>query len=158
MTLLLRKLRRFRKILKALLTAPWPRRKLAFEAGCELLRARIQTLRATKSYISDLGELGRAPADPDPAQIAMAGEIGHMVAVVAHAVPFRAVCLQQAIAVRRMLRSRNIPAKVYLGLSTTGAESPGKIGRDAHAWVETGPLIVAGDQDLDRFAVVATFG
>lgn len=155
--MLLRKLRQLRKSLTAFLTAPWPRRRLALEAGYELVRARFQTLRATKTYLADLGEMGKDPADAEPAQVEHAREIGHMVAIVAKVAPFRALCLQQAIAVRRMLHRRDIPAKVYLGLSTSAATDPGQ-SRDAHAWVETGPSVVSGDQDLNRFAVVATFG
>lgn len=128
------------------------------EAGVELTRARIQTLRATKRYISDLGELGKDPDAADSDQVTQAQEIGHMVSIVARATPFRAVCLQQAIAVRRMLSRRGIPAKVYLGLSTDAAQNSVQDSRDAHAWVQAGPSVVAGDQDLNRFAVVATFG
>lgn len=143
---------------RAFALAPWRRRKLALEAGWELIRARIQTLRATKTYIADLGEIGKKPTDAAPDQVSQAQEIGEIVRRAANLAPFRAVCLQQAIAVRRMLSRRGIPSTVFLGLSTDGkADTPVGSDRDAHAWVKTGPSVVAGDRELDRFAVVASF-
>lgn len=153
------KLRKLGRNLRAFVRAPWWRKKLALEASWELLRARVQTLRKTKAYIVDLGEIGKKPPDAAPSQIADAQEIGEIVRRTANLAPFRAVCLQQAIAVRRMLYRRNIPSTVYLGLSTDGKTlSSATADRDAHAWVMTGPSVVSGDRDLDRFAVVATFG
>lgn len=159
MTWWLLRLRRLGRDIRAFAMAPWGRRRLAIEAGWELVRARVQTFRTTKAYISDLGEMGRKPPMAAPEQVKMAQEIGEIVRRAAKIAPFRAVCLQQAIAVRRMLSRRGIPATVFLGLSTDGkttSSTPGE--RDAHAWVMTGPKVVSGDNDLDRFAVVASFG
>ncbi|MEM7060699.1 MAG: lasso peptide biosynthesis B2 protein [Pseudomonadota bacterium] len=159
MALWLRKLRRLGRDLRAFITAPWQRRKLALEAGWELIRARFQTLRATKKYIVDLGELGKEPMTAATDQVTEAQEIGEIVRRAAKLAPFRAVCLQQAIAVRRMLNRRDIPSTVYLGLSQGEEDSTaGQADRDAHAWVMAGSSVVAGDRDLHRFAVVATFG
>jgi len=153
------KIRKLWRNLRAFVMAPGWRKKLALEAGWELTRARIQTLRATKTYITDLGEIGKTPPDAAPDQVSQAQEIGEVVRCAANLAPFRAVCLQQAIAVRRMLSRRGIPSTVFLGLSTSGKSEPSNDdGRDAHAWVKTGPCVVSGDNDLDRFAIVATFG
>lgn len=155
----LSKLRRLGSDLRAFVLAPTWRKKVALEAAWELLRARIQTLRTTKTYISDLGEIGKEPLIAAPDQVIFAKEIGEIVRRTAKLAPFRAVCLQQAIAVRRMLSRRGIPATVFLGLSTDGKSVGSRNSdRDAHAWVMTGPSVVAGDRDLDRYAIVATFG
>ena len=133
---------------------------LALEAGWQLVRARIDTLGPASSYTRHLGEMAREADEPSPhatpEQETTAVEIGAVVARAAPWMPFRALCLQQALATRRMLRRRDVPAVVYLGLAVdpadrTSSQDP------AHAWVQTGQLIVNGDGDLERFAVVGTF-
>ncbi|MFK7945346.1 MAG: lasso peptide biosynthesis B2 protein [Paracoccaceae bacterium] len=132
--------------------------RLTLEAGWELLRARISTLRSAKHYTRFLGTVSEAsmPAPAAHEQEIAAAEIGAVVERISGWMPFRALCLQQAIAMRRMLDRRDLPATVYLGLMRdpalrTNSEEP------AHAWVQTGGLIVMGNRDLDRFAVVGTF-
>lgn len=132
---------------------------LALEAGAELLRARLATLRAASHYTRLLGAASdnNRTADAAPQQEHDAAEIGAVVERVARWMPFRALCLQQAIATRRMLARRGLPAVVYLGLALDAhARSSGN--ESAHAWVRTGGRVVIGDTDLDRFAVVGTFG
>lgn len=139
--------------LSAFARAPWRRRALALEAVWELLRARIDTARPATHYTRHLGDLKGKAVAPDPDQVARAAEIGHMVARVAPWMPVRAVCLQQALAVRRMLRRRGLPAVVHLGL----ARAPRDGQREAHAWVKAGSTVISGDVDLDRFVVVGEF-
>lgn len=137
---------------------PWRLRRLAMEAGWELVRARIDTLRPASYYTRQLGDVAdhSAPDPVAPEQEIAAAQIGAVVARAAAWMPFRALCLQQAIATRRMLRKRRLPAKVYLGLARDPAERTIANER-AHAWVQTGRLVVNGDRDLDRFAVVGAF-
>ena len=73
-------------------------------------------------------------------------------ATVATALPFRARCLQQVIATRRMLTRRGCPATIVLGVSR---EAGGELG--AHAWLRVGGQIVSGDGPLHRFSVIGTF-
>lgn len=131
---------------------------LALEAGWELARARIATSRPAAHYTRLLGASAsdNAPAPAAPEQEQAAAEIGAVVERAARWMPFRALCLQQAIATRRMLDRRGLPAVVYLGLARDpAARSAGD--EPAHAWVRTGGKVVMGDTDLDRFAVVGTF-
>lgn len=148
--------------------APARQRLLALEAAAELARARIMTLLPARIYTTDLGRLVAGEADagpgapdaaPDDATTRRAAEIGRMVEAVARAMPFRAVCLQQAIAVKRMLARRDLAATVYLGVSRDAADRavPSR-GTAAHAWVTVGPTVINGDQDLARFTIVARFG
>ena len=139
--------------------APGRRKALALEAAGELARARLITLLPARIYTRDFGTLNAAP---DAAAVVacpeVASEIGRMVATVARAMPFRALCLQQAVAARRMLRRRDVPATVYLGVSraAAGRATPGR-GTAAHAWVEVGSQVINGDGNLGDYAVVARF-
>ena len=149
---------RLKRKINAFLRADSTRKRLAIEALWELSRARTQTLRHSKTYTRDIGAVGKIAEKPTPKQVELAMEVGHVVLVVAKYVPFRAVCLQQAIAVRRMLHRRNVPVTVYFGLARAAKEDASVLAnRDAHAWVAAGDAIVAGDTELDRFVVVGTF-
>lgn len=139
--------------LRAFLRASGRRRGVIFEAVWELIRARIDTLRPAEHYTSRLGRLDAEAAEPTDEQAGRAADIGRLVERVARWLPFKTLCLQQAIAVRRMLDRRGVPAVVYLGLAKEARGGQ----REAHAWVKTGPRVVSGDVDLARFAVVGVF-
>jgi hypothetical protein len=149
--------------IRAFLRAPARRKALALEAACELLRARILTLRPATVYSPALGRLVETDPQENPASGTATGrveaaEIGHLVEVVGACLPFRALCLEQAIAVRRMLTRRGIPAMVYLGIARDRADrAQAELGRAAHAWVEVGSRVVSGEGVLEKYAVVARF-
>jgi hypothetical protein len=148
----------FRRI-NAFLRAPAARKLLALEAAWELLRARILTLRPATVYSPALGRL--VETDPPGGPLSdgrEAEEIGHVVEIVGRWMPFRALCLQQAIAVRRMLDRRGIPAMVYLGIARDRADrAQAELGRAAHAWVTVGSRVVSGEGVLEKYAIVARF-
>lgn len=136
---------------RAMLYAPWRRRFMAFEAVLELIRSRIFTLLPARVYTRTLGIPGATEEhQTDPADQEMAAEIGKLVARVATYLPFRALCLQQVIAVRRMLRRRNCNAVIFLGVRAENIN-------DAHAWLKVGQKVVSGDGDLARYSVLAAF-
>ena len=144
--------------------APARRKLLALEAFGELIRARLTTLLPARIYTADLGKLVAGEDDtthgaPDASVTRRATEIGRMVEAVARAMPFRAACLQQAIAAKRMLSRRDLQATVLLGVSRDAADRAApRRGTAAHAWVAVGATVINGDQDLARFTVVARFG
>ena len=143
----------------AFVRAPAPRKGLALEAAWELLRARILTLRPATVFSPALGTLVETepPARPVAGR-AEAEEIGHVVEVVGRCLPFRALCLEQAIAMRRMLTRRGIPAMVYLGIARDRADrAQADLGRAAHAWVAVGSRVVSGDGVIEDYAIVARF-
>lgn len=149
-----------RSAISAFLAAPSARRRLALEAGCELLRARVLTLCPATVYSASLGRLVEGD-DPEAVLLAdtrrdEAAEIGRVVASVGGRLPFRAECLQQAIAVRRMLRRREISATVYLGIARDRGDRA-EARQAAHAWVKVGTRVVSGDGMLEKFAIVARF-
>jgi hypothetical protein len=145
----------------AFVRAPAARKGLALEAAWNLLRARFLTLRPATVYSLALGRL--VEADPPAGEVFPVGgteaeEIGHVVAVVARCLPFRTLCLQQAIAVRRMLMRRGIPAMVYLGVARDSKDRvQADLGRAAHAWVAVGSRVINGGGVLEKYAIVARF-
>jgi hypothetical protein len=124
-----------------------------------LARARLITLLPARIYTRDFGSMNGVP---DAAELAVcpeeASEIGRMVETVAQAMPFRALCLQQAVATRRMLRRRGMRATVYLGVKCKAAadDMPGEDSA-AHAWVKVGSQVVNGGGNLGDYAVVGRF-
>jgi len=145
------------------LRAPGRRQALALEAAGELARARLITLLPARIYTRDFGSMngasGAAAVGACPEAASEIGcMIGRMVETVARAMPFRALCLQQAVAARRMLRRRGVRATVYLGVKrNAAARNMAGQGGVAHAWVEVGSQVVNGDKNLGDFAVVARF-
>jgi hypothetical protein len=134
--------------------------RLILETGFELVRARIVTCLSPDKYLS-------APTDPmqPPAPRSLATEIaaealliGNTIEAVARRMPFRAECLQQALAAQRMLQRRGYPATLSLALSTYHEDRAApQRGRAAHAWVSIGDTVICGDGDLSRYAVIACF-
>ena len=145
----------------AFFAAPAARKRLAIEAAWELMCARLLTLRPASVYSPALGRLVAHDAPfngaPETDEMdAVAAEIGGVVTRVAGLLPFRARCLQQAIAVRRMLTRRDIPAMVYLGVARA-RQDRAEADHAAHAWVTVGARVISGDGVLDKFAIVARF-
>lgn len=147
----------------AFLHAPMRRKGLAFEAFAELARARLLTLLPARIYTAQLGVMCDAEAVDQPDGTAdpdaeWAEEIGRVVERVARSAPFRALCLQQAIAVRRMLARRGLRATVLLGVSRMAADrAEPRNGIAAHAWVKVGARVINGDSNLANYTVVARF-
>ena len=148
------------------LAAPAATKLMAFEAAFELVLARLITLTSAKRFTSALGQQKDQPVAANQEQQERATTIGHVVELTARAMPFRAVCLQQAIALRRMLRRRNIPATVFLGVMPgAGGDIPdsppiggGELPMSAHAWVKSGDRIVNGKiAGLNRYVVLGQF-
>lgn len=129
----------------------WRTACVLIEAACELARARLYTLRGPSHCFRSLGKLEGVERPGDAVDERLAIETGRIVAAAARRMPFRALCLQQAIAVRRMLTRRGVPVVVYLGVSAKGTP------RMAHAWVAAGDSIISGDTDLEQYVVVGRF-
>lgn len=139
------------------------RRRLMVEAFFWLAVARVALLVLPfRKVAAQLGDV-LAPAEgakrmagiaPPPDAEAIAREIGWSVRRMADYVPFRAVCLQQALAGKAMLRRRGIVGALHLGVAT-GA-SPGATMK-AHAWLDAAGVKVTGWPFDDEYAEVACF-
>lgn len=90
-----------------------------------------------------------APVE-NPAATSGAERVQWAVETAARHLPWKPVCLPQAVAAQWMLRRRGIPSTLYLGVDP-GHEY------DAHAWVRVGQTIVTGGPRPDRFTVVSSF-
>jgi hypothetical protein len=84
--------------------------------------------------------------------LALADDIGWAVRVAARRVPFRALCLEQALAAALLTNHLRLPATLYLGVAS-GADG----GLDAHAWLSVQSRIITGASGHHRFRVIATF-
>jgi hypothetical protein len=81
-----------------------------------------------------------------------ADDVGRAITRAARHVPFRAACLQQALAALLMLRRRGLAATVHFGLARDGG---GKL--KAHAWTRCGEVPVTGVAAAEGFILVAAF-
>ena len=86
-----------------------------------------------------------------PDQARLAAEIGWAVTRSARYVPFKAVCLPQAMAARVMLKRRGVGSVLHFGAS--GREKP----FDAHAWLDAAGVEVTGYPQARDFAEIACF-
>lgn len=73
------------------------------------------------------------------------------IAACARRVPWRALCLEQALASQWMLGRRGIGSTIHYGVARGGA------GLAAHAWVRTPRLEVIGCENAGDFAELARF-
>jgi hypothetical protein len=133
---------------KTLAGAGWRRQLLVVEACASMLAARTTLLVLPFPRVARrLGEFV-APADPrvaeraaatTPDQAAIARTVGWAVRSAAPFMPFRSVCLQQAMAAHAMLRRRGVASVMHFGASANGARAI-----DAHAWLDAAGVKVTG--------------
>ncbi len=124
---------------------------LLAEAAWELTRAsaelRAVATDATVRRLGTVGDRGAAPgATADQTRTAVG--VGWAVTRAAGALPWHPSCLRQALAARRMLRRRGIPAEIHLGTTGTAAFA-------AHAWVVVGGRVVVGGGAVGGFVPLA---
>ena len=81
-----------------------------------------------------------------------AEEVGWAVTRSARYVPFKAVCLPQAMAARMMLKRRGVASVLHFG-AAKGKEKP----LDAHAWLDAAGVEVTGYPVAKGFAEIACF-
>jgi hypothetical protein len=92
----------------------------------------------------------RTATAPDQSRSAV--EIGWAVTRAARYVPFKAVCLPQAMAVRVMLKRRGVKSVMHFG-AAKGQDKP----LDAHAWLDAAGVEVTGYPVAENFAEIACF-
>lgn len=72
-------------------------------------------------------------------------------------------CLAQSLVAERLLHRGGSRARLSIGVARADAGSAStpnasRVALDAHAWVESGGLLVSGDDPHDRYRLLATFG
>jgi hypothetical protein len=132
----------------------WPQRWLILEALLSIAIARLMLALTPFSWIAP--RLGQERAESGVSlpseQIALARQIGWAVEAVTRRVAWRNKCLSQAIAAQMLLKRRNIPYTLYLGVAKDEHKDLA-----AHAWLRCGPAIITGRLGYQRFTVVSTF-
>ena len=127
-------------------TERW-QRMLLLEATFALLRARVRLLiMPFREVAREIGTL-TSPHDPSSnaeteiasVDTAIIRNVGWAVRTMAGFVPFKAVCLQQAIAAHAMLKRRGIASVMHFGAIPGGFEH-----LQAHAWVDAAGIKVTG--------------
>lgn len=72
-------------------------------------------------------------------------------------------CLARALAAELLLRTGGHPARLTIGVAATQPMPGATAGTralplDAHAWVESGGVVVAGEGELNQYTALVQFG
>ncbi len=143
------------RLLRRFSSLPATKKRLAVEAAMALLLARLLT-----RFVPARLWLPRARADgaPHPGDATASvgtpapqvpAEIGRAVAKVARHLPFRAKCLQQAMAARWMLRRRSIHPTLVFGVRRN--DTPERK-LDFHAWLMLGRETIIGGHGVEAYS------
>lgn len=138
--------------LRRFLALPATQRLLTIEAAlCLAIASLMLALLPFRLVARRLGSQGElAEPDVEPARLRL---IGHAVGRAARHLPWRPLCLPQAMAAQAMLRRRAIASTLHFGAKR---ESQDPVVR-AHAWLTAGNSGVIGAPDQDEFTVLARF-
>jgi transglutaminase superfamily protein len=137
------------------------RRALLAEAVAYLLAARLALIfvpfprlaRQLGTFVPPAdARAAKAVTQTTPDQAQTAEDIGWAVTRAARYVPFKAVCLPQAMAARVMLRRRGVQSVMHFG-AAKGKDKP----LDAHAWLDAAGVEVTGYPVAENFAEIACF-
>jgi hypothetical protein len=137
------------------------RRRLIAEAAFWLLAARLALVFVPFPAIARRLGAFVPPADPrvaaagaaaTAAAALLARDVSWAVTRGAAHVPFKAVCLPQAMAARIMLKRRGVASVMHFG-AALGRDKP----LDAHAWLDAAGVKVTGYPVAREFAEIACF-
>jgi hypothetical protein len=148
-----RRLRRFAQIGNR-------RQALLIEAAAWLLLARLSLIFISFPRLARRLGTFVPPTDVRAAQAKagsdgdarIAAEISWAVTRAARHIPFKAVCLPQAMAARIMLKRRGVCSVMHFG-ARKGHDKP----LDAHAWLDAAGVEVTGYPVAEMFAEIASF-
>jgi len=157
--------RSIRRPLRRFAQVGWRRRALVAEAVTGLLLARLALIAVPFPTLARrLGAFvppsdpratqARKPGMPDEAHVAR--EVGWAVTRSARYVPFKAVCLPQAMAARVMLSRRGIASVMHFGAAKNTTSDEHKP-LDAHAWLDAAGVEVTGYPVAESFSEIACF-
>jgi len=137
------------------------RRALVIEAVACLLLARLGLIfvpfptlaRRLGTFVPPNDPRALAARSDGPLQVvALAEDIGWAVTRSARYLPFKAVCLPQAMAARLMLKRRGVASVLHFG-AARGEDKP----LDAHAWLDAAGVEVTGYPVAKKFSEIACF-
>lgn len=130
-------------------------KRLFWEAFLFLTYARLIVLLIPFKVIGPrLGAQNKETTSKENIQVDSAKAIATAIRLAVRYIPWKTVCLPQAIAANRMLKRRKLSGILYLGLARDDEKTKGL---KAHAWLRHGETIVCGAKGHQQFAVVSTF-
>lgn len=97
-------------------------------------------------------EPSREPGGVSESQMDQALRIGKLISQMAARMPFRAVCLPQALAGRWMLKWRGTPARIMMGARKGQSNNPIEL----HAWLMVRDRCITGDRERQSFLAFAS--
>ncbi len=128
----------------------WRDKALVAECIAMLAAARV-ALRTIQSRKLLPGAGHVTPGSGASAPPAAAVRVGATLEKIAPAMPFRAMCLEKALAGQWMLRRRGIRTTLFLGMAKEGSTYL------AHAWLRCNGATITGDGPVP-FTPLASFG
>lgn len=147
-----------RRVVRRLYRLPMRNRALLFEAVMWLALARLSLVFVPfRVLAARFGAVTQPATDTSVAPLLPMAQqqdvqlIGWAVTRAARYVPFRAVCLPQAIAAKAMLSRRGIASVMHFGVAKMAAELK------AHAWLDAGRIEVTGYPVEAGYVEVARF-
>lgn len=155
------RLRSTRRLLRRFAQVGARRRALVVEAVVWLLLARLALLfvpfprlaRQLGTFVSPNDARALQAGSKGAGEAAQVAEqVGWAVTRSARYVPFKAVCLPQAIAARNMLKRRGVSSVMHFG-AAKGEAKP----FDTHAWLDAAGVEVTGYPIAENFAEIACF-
>jgi hypothetical protein len=93
------------------------------------------------------------PAREDEEELAR--RVSESVQRAAKNVPFRAVCIHQALVAKLMLEQRGVPSVMHFGVARNGADADDAL--RAHAWLNTATVEITGFPVEDDLKEIAYF-
>lgn len=146
-------------VVRRFLHAPKERKAILIEAAVAIAFARGLTLLPIHVYTRAFGrERRKSPLALPSQQVGTARRVGSAVQRAATVVPFKAVCIEQALAASLMLRLRGVASTAYLGVHRDPTQRQvDPRGFNAHAWLRVGEKIVVGGPDVAEYVPLAMF-
>ena len=93
---------------------------------------------------------GQAKSSPDPEFLA---RIGRSVQAAAGSLPWRSDCFPKSIAGWMLLKHHGYEGTIHLGVARSGSDDLA-----GHAWLTCAGTVIAGGEDLDRYAEIHRLG
>jgi hypothetical protein len=125
-------------------------RRLALRAIAWMLRCRVQLrvggFARLRARIEGIGATGES---------ATAEEVRRAIRRAARTLPGSS-CLSQSLSAEALLRSAGLPARLTIGVAAPANGATPSL--DAHAWVVSAGIVVAGEGELGRYRQLLAYG
>lgn len=141
------------KARKALALPPTRRRLLLEATACLALAQGALRILPFRLLRPMLGRPAAPDTTPPPvSDLHTPQEIAWAIQVAASQMPHTPACLARAIAAKHMLRLRNLPSLLYLGV-----QSPQETAFAAHAWLRCHDLTITGHEEEHLYLPITAF-